>query len=411
MSKNINFKNTISPSYFKKSLYLKDKIKIKKILDNISTTLDAKEDAFHSLSKKFNFNFKHSELIKFNKYTSVIMIGMGGSVLGAEAIYTFFRDKIKKKFIFFDNLDQSKIEQIKKKIDLKKSLFIIISKSGNTLETLINSNLFKDKINNKNTIIITEEKTNLLNTFAVNKKILHISHKDYIGGRYSVLSEVGMIPAYFMGLKTKYFRRTLLDFFKPKGKNLLLDNVIKLSHIYRYKKVNNIILLNYAPEVNDFLYWSQQLIAESLGKKGKGMLPVVSPAPRDHHSLLQLYLDGPKDKLFYIFSLKLNKKMKINKNIFGKKFSYAENKDLSEAKEAQKNALIQALRSKNIPYYEVTIKKKNEETLGELFTYFIIETVIIGKMLGINPFDQPAVEQVKIATKKYLSQKSTKNYF
>ena len=411
MSKNINFKNTISPSYFKKSLYLKDKIKIKKILDNISTTLDAKEDAFHSLSKKFNFNFKHSELIKFNKYTSVIMIGMGGSVLGAEAIYTFFRDKIKKKFIFFDNLDQSKIEQIKKKIDLKKSLFIIISKSGNTFETLINSNLFKDKINNKNTIIITEEKTNLLNTFAVNKKILHISHKDYIGGRYSVLSEVGMIPAYFMGLKTKYFRRTLLDFFKPKGKNLLLDNVIKLSHIYRYKKVNNIILLNYAPEVNDFLYWSQQLIAESLGKKGKGMLPVVSPAPRDHHSLLQLYLDGPKDKLFYIFSLKLNKKMKINKNIFGKKFSYAENKDLSEAKEAQKNALIQALRSKNIPYYEVTIKKKNEETLGELFTYFIIETVIIGKMLGINPFDQPAVEQVKIATKKYLSQKSTKNYF
>mgnify|MGYP006141725017 FL=1 len=212
-----------------------------------------------------------------------------------------------------------------------------------------------------------------------------------------------MIPAYFMGLKIKYFRKNLLDFFKFKEKTLLIDNVIKLSHIYRYKKINSIILLNYATEVNEFLYWSQQLLAESLGKKGKGILPVVSTAPRDHHSLLQLYLDGPKDKLFYIISLKLNKKEKMNKNIFGKTFSYAENKDVSTVKEAQKNALIQVLKIKNIPYREFIINKNNEETLGELFSYFIMETALIGKLLDINPFNQPAVEQVKILTKKYLS--------
>ena len=218
-----------------------------------------------------------------------------------------------------------------------------------------------------------------------------------------MLSEVGMIPAYFMGLKIKYFRKNLLDFFKFKEKTLLIDNVIKLSHIYRYKKINSIILLNYATEVNEFLYWSQQLLAESLGKKGKGILPVVSTAPRDHHSLLQLYLDGPKDKLFYIISLKLNKKEKMKKNIFGKTFSYAENKDVSTVKEAQKNALIQVLKMKNIPYREFIINKNNEETLGELFSYFIMETALIGKLLDINPFNQPAVEQVKILTKKYLS--------
>ena len=328
---------------------------------------------------------------------------MGGSSLGAEALYSFFREKIKKEFVFLNNLDQLKIEEVKKKINLKNSLFIIISKSGNTLETLINSNLFKDKINNKNTIIITEKKTNLLNIFAKNRKILHIEHKDYIGGRYSVFSEVGMIPAYFMGLKIKNLRNNLLNFFKPKGKNMLSDNVIKLSHIYRYKKINSIILLNYAPEVNELLYWCQQLIAESLGKNGKGILPVVSPAPKDHHSLIQLYLDGPKDKLFYIFTLKLNKKMKTNKNIFGNLFSYAENKDLSKVKEAQKNSLIKVLKSKNIPYQEFIIYEKNEEALGELLSYFIIETILIGRMLGINPFDQPAVKQVKILTKKYLS--------
>jgi len=403
VSKNIYLKNNINSRYFNKSIYLKDKIKINKIINNIFISLDNSKDTFHSLSKKFNFNFKHSQLIKFNKYKSFIIIGMGGSVLGSKAIYSFLKDKIKKKFIFIDNLDQLKVEKIKKKINLKNSFFIIISKSGNTLETLINSNIFQDKINNKNTIVVTEKKNNLLNTFAENKKILHISHKNYIGGRYSVLSEVGMIPAYFMGLKIKNFRKNLTNTFNPKQKKLLIANVVKLSHIYRYKKINSIILLNYAPEVNEFLYWCQQLIAESLGKKGKGILPVVSEAPKDHHSLLQLYLDGPRDKLFYIFSLKLNKKIKIKKNVFGKNFSYVENKDLSKAKEAQKNALIHVFKKKKIPYQEFIINKKNEETLSELFSYFIMETALVGKMIGVNPFDQPAVEEVKTLTKKYLS--------
>jgi len=403
VSKNIYLKKNISLSYFKKNLFTKDKIKVTNIINNIFTSLDDKKDTFHSFSKKFDINFKILDLKKFNNFKSVVLIGMGGSILGAEAIYSFFNNKIKKKFYFIDNLDQLKIENLKKKNRLKKNLFIIISKSGNTLETLINSNLFKDEINNKNTIIITEKKTNLLNSFANKKKILQIDHKDYIGGRYSVLSEVGMIPAYFMGLKIKYFRKNLLDLFRSKEKNLLLDNVIKLSHIYRYKKINSIILLNYAPEVNKFLYWCQQLIAESLGKKGKGLLPVVSVAPRDHHSLLQLYLDGPKDKLFYIFSLKLNKKIKKNKKVSEKNLQQAGYKDLAKTKEAQKNALIQVLKSKNIPYQEFVINKKNEETLGELFSYFIMETALIGKLIGLNPFDQPAVEQVKILTKKHLS--------
>ena len=403
MKKNIYLKNNINQSYFNKDIYSTDKIKIKKIINNIFTSLNKKQDSFHSLSQKFNFNFKRSQLIKFNKYKTVILIGMGGSALGAKALYSFFRDEIEKKFIFLDNLDQLKIEKIKQKINLKNYLFIIISKSGNTLETLINTNLLVDKINKKNTIIITEKKNNLLNTFAKNKKILHITHKEYIGGRYSVLSEVGLIPAYFMGLKIKKFRKNLLNFFKSKQKSLLIDNIIKLTQIYRHGKISSIILLNYAPEVNEFLYWCQQLIAESLGKKGKGILPVISQAPRDHHSLMQLYLDGPKDKLFYIFSVKVNKKMKINKNVFGKAFSYIENKDLSKAKEAQKKALLHVLKSKNIPYQEFIINKKNEETLGELFSYFIMETVLIGKLIGIDPFNQPSVEQVKILTKKYLS--------
>ena len=403
MSKNIYLKNNVGLTYYNKYLYLKDKKKAQEILNNIFFSADIKKNIFSFFDKKFNLNLKFKSLSKFSKYKSIILIGMGGSALGAKAIYSFCKDKIKNKFVFFDNLDQMKILESKKNLNLNKSLFIIISKSGNTLETLVNSNLFKNQINKKNTIVITERKKNLLNIFAKNKKILTIDHKDYIGGRYSVLSEVGMVPAYFMGLKTTSFRKNLLDFFRSKEKNLLLENVIKLSHIYKYKKINSIILLNYSPEMNDFLFWVQQLIAESLGKKGNGILPVVSPAPKDHHSLMQLYLEGPKDKIFYIFSSKSNKKMKMNKNVFGKNFSYVENKDFTKAKEAQKNALMKVLKNKNIPYQEFVINKQNEEILGKLFSYFIIETVLIGKLIGVNPFDQPSVEQVKVLTKKYLN--------
>ena len=403
MNRNILVKNSISKNYFNNNSYVNDKKKIIKVVKNIFLNLDRKKNTLHVLSKKFDLNLSYSKLKKFKNLKSVILIGMGGSILGAKAIYSFLEKKINKNFIFLDNLDQLKVRKIEKNIDLNKSLFIIISKSGNTLETLVNTNLLKDFINHKNTIIITEKKKNLLNTFANNKKILHINHKDFIGGRYSVLSEVGMVPAFLMGLKLNLFRKNILNFFKSKEKTFLIDSIIKLGHIYKSKKINSIIFLNYAPELNEFMYWCQQLVAESLGKKGKGLLPLISPAPRDHHSLLQLYLEGPKDKLFYIFSSKLNKKMKTNKNLFGADFSFVENKELSNIKKAQKNAVIQALKNKNIPYREFEIQKLNEETLGELFSYFILETALVGEFIGINAFNQPGVEEVKVLTKKYLS--------
>ena len=401
--KNFILEDHINKDYFKKKLHPKDKIKLNKIIKIIYENLDNKKDTFHILSKKFIFNYEYFNLKKFEKYKSVILIGMGGSVLGSHSIYTFLKHKIKKNFIFLDNLDQSKIEHIRKKVNLKASLFIIISKSGNTIETLINSNLFNNDISSKNSIIITEQKNNLLNTFGVKKNILQIPHKFYLGGRYSVLSEVGMVPAYFMGLNVKNFRNKLLSFLNTKQNLILSESIVKLAHIYNAKKIKSIVLLNYAPQLNDFLYWCQQLIAESLGKKGKGILPVISSAPRDHHSLLQLYLDGPKDKLFYIFSLDLNKSMKINNNIFGKSFEFVKNKELSKIITSQKKALTTVLKKKNIPFKEFKINKIDEETLGELFSYFVLETALLGKLIGINPFNQPAVEEVKILTKQYLN--------
>ena len=161
-------------------------------------------------------------------------------------------------------------------------------------------------------------------------------------------------------------------------------------------------MLNYCQGLEHFLLWCQQLIAESLGKKGKGIMPIVSVAPRDHHSLLQLYLDGPKDNFFYIFSLKEKNKLKKNKGLF---IDMLNNTNMNGLLENQKKSMISLLKSKKIPFLSIEIKKKNEETLGELFSYFILETVFMSENLKVNPFNQPAVEQLKILIKKSLFKK------
>ena len=255
----------------------------------------------------------------------------------------------------------------------------------------------------KNIIIISEKKQNPLYLLSKKMEIFHIEHKSYIGGRYSVLSEVGMVPAHLMGLNILKLRKNLLNHFRARNKSYLKDSSIKLASILQRKKLNNLIFFNYVPQLNKFLYWNQQLIAESLGKKGKGFLPIISSAPRDHHSLLQLYLDGPKDKLFYVFSSDTNNKKKVNSNILEKKLNFLNNKSLNQIKIAQKNAFLKALKKKRIPFREFKIGDISEQVLGELFSYFILETVIVGKLANINPFDQPAVEEVKVYTKKILS--------
>tara|TARA_Y100000591_G_scaffold333214_1_gene374688 strand:- start:4086 stop:5207 length:1122 start_codon:yes stop_codon:yes gene_type:complete len=355
------------------------------------------------LEKDFNINFNIKGLQKFKKFKTVTIIGMGGSILGSQAVYNLLRKKIKKKFYFFDNLDTERILDFKKKQNLNQILFIIISKSGNTIETLSNFlslNILKK--NSKNIIVISERKDNHLISIVKKFNLFYIEHKRYIGGRYSVLSEVGLLPAYLMGLNISSLRSNLKRYFKGNDKIYLKESVLKLSNLLYQRKISNLIFINYIPEMEQFLYWCQQLIAESLGKNKKGFLPVVSNAPKDHHSLLQLYLDGPKDKLFHIFSLEYKLFKKINSTKVSKKLHFLNNKTLSNIKTAQKNALIKAFNKKQIPFREFKFNKLNEQVLGELFSYFILETIIIGKVLGLNPFDQPAVEQVKIFTKDFL---------
>ena len=402
IEKNLTLKNNIQSKYLSKKISFRLDNKFKKISSDVVNEIKDPKKTLNILSHKFNLKFKKSDLKNFKRFKVIAIIGMGGSILGIKAIHNFLNDKINKKVYFFDNLNEKQIKKFKDKEKVSKVLFIIISKSGDTIETLSNTfslNILKK--NSKNIILISERKNNFLFNLSKKLNLLYIEHNSYIGGRYSVLSEVGIVPAYLMGINVLKLRSRIFDILKKRNLFFLKQSTTKLANLLNSKKYKNLVFLNYSPELEEFLFWCQQLIAESLGKKDKGFLPIISNAPKDHHSLLQLYLDGPKDKLFYIFNLENKSKIliKANKNI---KIRLLNKKRIGVVKNAQKNALIKALRKKDIPFREFKIKKNSEEILGKLFSYFIIETVIIGKLSNINPFDQPAVEQVKIYTKDLL---------
>tara|TARA_Y100000817_G_scaffold6183_1_gene5264 strand:- start:951 stop:2114 length:1164 start_codon:yes stop_codon:yes gene_type:complete len=348
-----------------------------------------------TLSSNYKYSFNKKIIKRLNRYSTFRLIGMGGSTLGAEAIYQFLQNKTKKKFIFINNLKPI----LSKNEKNKKACNIIISKSGNTLETISNSSLLINK--NKN-VFITENKSSNLFKLANELKSEVIEHKNYVGGRYSVLSEVGMLPAELMGFKEKKFKR----FNKlVKSKNFisnLVTNVNSILTLVKQKKFNSIIL-NYDENSDNLFKWYQQLVAESLGKKSKGILPIISTMPKDNHSLMQLYLDGPKNNFYTFFSVneKKTETFKLNKTLNALK--YLNNKSFTEIIRAQKKATEIVFKKEKLPFRSFEIKDRSEETLGELFSFFILETILLGTALKVNPFDQPSVELIKKETKKILS--------
>ena len=376
--------------------FLNFKIKVNKFLikKKLISIIKEKNQILHSLGKNYNNNFNEKILTKYKKSSNFRVIGMGGSTLGTQTIYDFLKSKIKKNFSFIDNLQNTQ-----KKDRKKKFTNIIVSKSGNTIETIVNFNILIKK-NDKN-IFITENKKSDLYLLAEKLKAEIIHHNNFIGGRYSVLSEVGMLPAELMGLKSNKFKQFNALIKNKNFINALVSNVGSTLYFIKKKKFNSIII-NYDNKAENLFKWYQQLIAESLGKKKKGLLPVVSNMPKDNHSVMQLYLDGFQNNFFTFFYTHEKKSERINNNYILPSQNYLKNKDLSKITFAQKKATEIIFKKMNIPFRSFEIKKRDEKTLGELFSFFILETILIGKLLNLNPYDQPAVELIKKETKNLL---------
>ncbi len=346
-----------------------------------------------TFSNKYQYSYNKKKISKFKKYKKISIFGLGGSSLCIKAIYDFLKFKIRKKVYFYDNLDV-----VVPKMDKKKNLDIVISKSGSTLETIVNQNIFS----NSKKLFITENKKSYLMDLALKLKSEIIEHRNYVGGRYSALSEVGMLPAELLGLKKEKFKKfdNLIknrDFI-----NTLINNVDMMYKFYSLGKTNA-VLLNFDKSLISLLEWYQQLLSESLGKKGKGFFPIISNLPKDNHSLMQLYLDGNKNNFFTIFDTVGQKTPKIKSKNLLSGYNFLKNQCVKSVMIAQKDSLKKVFKKQNLKFRNFEILNKDEESLGIIFTYLMLETILLGKLMRLNPFNQPAVESIKKETKRILS--------
>ena len=371
----------------------KNNKKIERLFSEILQKKKLSYKVIDTFSNNYQYSYDKKKISKFKKYKTISVFGLGGSSLCIKAIYDFLKFKIKKKVYFYDNLDVTVPKIVK-----NKNLDIIISKSGTTLETIVNQNIFS----NSKKLFITEYKKSYLMDLALKLKSEIIEHRNFVGGRYSALSEVGMLPAELLGFKSEKFKK--FDHL-IKNRNFvktLIKNVDMMYKFYLSGKTNSVIL-NFDKSLISLIEWYQQLLSESLGKKGKGFFPIISNLPKDNHSLMQLYLDGNKNNFFTIFDVTDQKGQKIkNKNLLSG-YKFLKNKSVKSVMIAQKDALKNVFKKQGLKFRNFEILNKDEESLGIAFTYFMLETILLGKLMKLNPFDQPAVELIKKETKRILS--------
>ena len=371
----------------------KNNQKIKKLFSEILQKKNSSYRVINTFSNNYQYSYNKKNIARFKKYKTLSIFGLGGSSLCIKAIYNFLRLKIKKKVYFYDNLNVAV-----PKIDKTKNLDIVISKSGSTLETIVNQNIFSKS----KKLFITENKKSYLNDLAKKLKSEIIEHRNFVGGRYSALSEVGMLPAELLGLKKVKFKK-FDNLIKNKDfMNTLINNVGMMHKLHSLGKTNSVIL-NFDSSLTSLLEWYQQLLSESLGKKGKGFFPIISNLPKDNHSLMQLYLDGNKNNFYTIFDIVDRNTPKIkNKNLL-KGYNFLKNKSIKSIMIAQRCAVERVFKKQGLKFRNFEILNKDEESLGIIFTYFMLETILLGKLMKLNPFNQPAVESIKKETKKILS--------
>ncbi len=376
---------------------------ISSIIKNIPSLNILSDENLLEKTKKISHQFKE-------KKEKIIIFGTGGSNLGARALNNIIlNDNISLEF--YDNIDPINFEKNFQNINFDTTGFLVISKSGTTPETLSQFSciyqksieLSKVKEFFSNTLIITEFKESPLYRIAKDNNCLLLEHHKDIGGRYSIFSNVGIVPAIISGLNIN-------ELFNGASEVIYNINKYKPYDLGRYLtqkenlKFTNNVLMTYSDSLYFFGKWYLQLWAESIGKKNKGITAIHSVGTTDQHSQLQLYLDGPKDKYFtFITTDHSNNGMKINNEIFkNTSINYFQDKTMGDLMQAEQLATIETFKLNNFSFREIYIPKIDEKNLGKLISFSIIETIASCIYLDVDPFDQPAVEQGKKLTKTYL---------
>lgn len=356
--------------------------------------------------------------------TDVVILGTGGSSLGAQALCGLLpRPKDKRgefpRLHFPENLGAHSMDRLLDQLDMGLTHFIVISKSGSTAETLAQFSVCLEAARNElvesqlhqHFTVIVEPGDSPLRRMAQDFDFFILDHLSDLGGRFSVFSLVALFPAMVGGMDVIAFRKggaRVLQSFGPNGVNSApqpIDGAINTFRLYQDTGISTHVVMPYDDRLDPFARWYQQLCAESLGKEGKGITPIRALGPVDQHSQLQLFLDGPKDKLFTIIrEREVPRGRTIPKSLATDySFDYMAGRTIGDVVTAMAKATRDTLLQNDSPVREIIIPEISEESLGELMMNFILETVLLADLMGVDAFDQPAVEQGKVLTRNYLS--------
>ncbi|MBI5754627.1 glucose-6-phosphate isomerase [Candidatus Peregrinibacteria bacterium] len=367
------------------------------------------------------------------KYESVVVLGIGGSALGTIAIasamkHLFENELLKKKtpkLYILDNVDPNLLAEIEDVIDCKKTLWIVVTKSGKTPETLAQFSHFKNLLEqkkrriNEHFVIITDKNADFLRNIAKKEKIPVFDIPENVGGRFSVLTAVGLLPSAIIGIDTEKFlkgARNMRDkFFSEKWEENLSFQIATFQYLLSKKGKTITVILPYSQKMFRFADWYRQLLAESIGKAhsldGKlihaGLTPVAALGVTDQHSQSQLYNEGPNDK-FFIFLALANFGLDIKVpacHHHDETVNFLSGSTFGKLMHVEMDATVKSLTENKRPSMIIEIDKINPENLGALFMLFEGSIAFLGEFLRINAFDQPGVDRSKELTREMLLEK------
>jgi glucose-6-phosphate isomerase len=359
--------------------------------------------------------------------SDICFLGIGGSSLGAQAIAQlrgfgapgFAWRKDEPRFHFFENLDAHSFDSALERFDLRTTRFVISSKSGGTAEPIIQMLAAIQAIEaagggkylKHHFVVITERQDNPLYRLAQRRELPVLEHEADVGGRYSVLTLVGLFPALLMGLDAAAVRVGAQSVLKPLLDGASNDSLapavgaaISLA-LAEHRSVSSNVLMPYSDRLDRFSMWYRQIWAESLGKGGKGTTPEKALGPVDQHSQLQLYLDGPADKFVTLMLTKqAGKGPRVGKSVIegDPDLAYLADRTIGDLVDAEQRATAETLVAAGCPVRTFDLSAIDEFTMGALFMHFMLETIISAHVMGVNAFDQPAVEDGKVMARKFL---------
>lgn len=370
----------------------------------------------HKLSKSLP-----QAMARLPKVNHLILLGIGGSALGARALQKAFfpaqdRPGHSGPYLWIaDNIDAHSLSAWMTTLSPKDTIIAVISKSGGTIETLAQYFLLKDWLQKelgdtwkKHVVIITDESLGPLRQEATVHELISLPVPEHLGGRYSVLSAVGLFPAAFLGIDWQALVHGAQSVLFPLIKNpVAIEQHLAFSMAsWAWSLMNTgysqLIFFNYIPLWSFVGQWFSQLWAESLGKAGKGSMPLPAVGVTDQHSLQQMFLDGPKDKgCIFISTESLTSKLTFS-HLLPEKWSYLNGKYFDDILIAEALGTRMALTKYNVPLLHVNLGNTDEEACGKLMGLCMATTLLAGWMLAINPLDQPAVELGKRLTNARL---------